>query len=69
MFIVFINIVESLFSDIFPPFVFNNIMEVPFIFSPRIFSSSAASLLITLFLSMTYIFARFWLAATNPFCI
>ena len=38
MFIVFINIVESLFSDIFPPFVFNNIMEVPFIFSPRVSS-------------------------------
>ena len=34
MFIVFINIVESPFSDIFSPFVFNNIMEVPFISPP-----------------------------------
>jgi len=34
---VFINIVERLFSDIFSPFVFNNIVEHPFIFSPRVF--------------------------------
>ena len=40
MFLVFINIVETLFSDIFSPFVFNNIMEVSFIFSPRVFSLS-----------------------------
>ena len=37
MFFVFINIMESPISDIFPPFVFNNIMEVTFIFSPRVF--------------------------------
>ena len=41
MFLIFINIVESPISDIFSPFVFNNIMEVPFIFSPRDFSPSA----------------------------
>jgi len=29
--------VERLFSDIFSPFVFNNIVEHPFIFSPRVF--------------------------------
>jgi hypothetical protein len=28
---------ERLISDIFTPFVFNNIMEVTFIFSPRVF--------------------------------
>ena len=28
---------ERLLSDIFPPFVFNNIMEVTFIFRPRFF--------------------------------
>ena len=37
MFIVFINIVESPFSDILSPFVFNNIMEVPFISPPPAF--------------------------------
>jgi len=29
--------VESLLSDIFSPFVFNNIVEHPFIFSPPVF--------------------------------
>ena len=35
---LFINIMERPVSDIFPPFVFNNIMEDTFIFSPRVFS-------------------------------
>ena len=34
---LFSNIMERLISDIFPPFVFNNIMEDTFIFSPRVF--------------------------------
>ena len=34
----FNNIMERLISDIFPLFVFNNIMEVTFIFPPRVFS-------------------------------
>jgi hypothetical protein len=34
---LFINIMERSISDIFPPFVFNNIMEDTFIFSPRVF--------------------------------
>ena len=34
----FTNIMEGPFSDIFTPFVFNNIMEDTFIFSPRVFS-------------------------------
>jgi hypothetical protein len=37
MFLVFINIMESPISDIISPFVFNNIMEVSFIFSPAFF--------------------------------
>jgi len=41
MFFVFINIMESPISDIFPPFVFNNIMEVPFISPPPRFSTLA----------------------------
>ena len=35
---LFINIMERLFSDIFPPFVFNNIMEDTCIFPPRVLS-------------------------------
>ena len=35
---LFIDIMERPISDIFPPFVFNNIMEDTFIFSPRVFS-------------------------------
>jgi hypothetical protein len=35
---LFINIMERPISDIFPPFVFNDIMEDTFIFSPRVFS-------------------------------
>jgi hypothetical protein len=38
MCIVIIYIMESLVSDIFSICVFNNIMEVTFIFSPRDFS-------------------------------
>ena len=39
---VFINIMERLFSGIFPPFVFNNIMEDTFIFCPpRFFAGSS----------------------------
>ena len=34
---VFINIMERPVSDIFTPFVFNNIMEDTFIFPPRVF--------------------------------
>jgi hypothetical protein len=34
MFIVFMHIMEKPVSDIFSPCVFNNIMEVTFIFSP-----------------------------------
>jgi len=37
MYIVFIHIVERPVSDIFSTCVFNNIMEVTFIFSPRVF--------------------------------
>ena len=35
---LFINIMERPVSDIFSPFVFNNIMEDTFIFPPRVFS-------------------------------
>ena len=41
MCIVFIHIVERPVSDIFSTCVFNNIMEVTFIFSPRDFSVSS----------------------------
>ena len=34
MSLIFINIMERPISDKFSTFVFNNIMEVPFIFSP-----------------------------------
>jgi hypothetical protein len=37
MCIVFMYIMEKPVSDIFSTFVFNNIMEVTFIFSPRVF--------------------------------
>ena len=37
MFFVFMDIMERTVSDIFSIFVFNNIMEVTFIFSPRRF--------------------------------
>jgi len=40
---------ERLFSDIFPPFVFNNIMEDTFIFSPRVFGAQSPSQAINLF--------------------
>jgi hypothetical protein len=36
----FNNIMEGIVSDIFDAFVFNNIMEDTFIFSPRIFWGS-----------------------------
>ena len=39
MCIIFIDIMERHVSDIFSICVFNNIMEVTFIFSPRVFSS------------------------------
>ena len=37
MCIIFMHIMERPVSDIFSPCVFNNIMEVTFIFSPRVF--------------------------------
>jgi hypothetical protein len=43
MFFIFNNIMESPISDIFSQFVFNNIMEVSFIFSPRVFSQPDAT--------------------------
>ena len=36
MCLIFIYMMERPFSDIFSPCVFNNIMEVTFIFSPRV---------------------------------
>ena len=42
MCIVFIYIMERLVSDIFSPCVFNNIMELTFIFPPRIFAGPIA---------------------------
>jgi hypothetical protein len=39
MCIIFIDIMERPVSDIFSTCIFNNIMEVTFIFSPRVFSS------------------------------
>ena len=52
MFIVFYNIMESPVSDIFSIFVFNNTMEVTFIFSPRVFSAFHPSRLLTNLFSM-----------------
>jgi hypothetical protein len=42
MCIVFIYIMERLVSDIFSPCFFNNIMELTFIFSPRVFAGPIA---------------------------
>ena len=39
MYCIFIEIMARLFSDIFPTFVFNNIMAEAFTFSPRAFLS------------------------------
>jgi hypothetical protein len=39
MWLVFMNIMERPVSDIFSICVFNNIMGLTFIFSPRVFSS------------------------------
>jgi hypothetical protein len=41
MFILFIHIMERRVSDIFSICIFNNIMEVTFIFSPRAFFAAA----------------------------
>jgi len=43
MCLIFIHIVERSVSDIFSTCVFNNIMEVTFIFSPRDFAGPRAS--------------------------
>ena len=42
MCIVFMHIMERPVSDIFSTCVFNNIMEVTFIFSPRVFAGPIA---------------------------
>jgi hypothetical protein len=39
MYFVFIHIMERPVSDIFPTCVFNNIVELIFIFSPRVFKA------------------------------
>jgi hypothetical protein len=68
MCIVFINIVERLFSDIFSTFVFNKIADVPSIFrSPRVLASPATSQRLTRFISTTYTVARFRQKTINPF--
>ncbi len=70
MFIVFINIMERLFSDIFSTFVFNKIAGTPSIFlSPRVLASPAIMPRITRFISITYTVARFWQKTINPFCM
>ncbi len=43
---------ERLFSDIFTPFVFNNIMEDTFIFSPVFFRDPATRNELTVFVSI-----------------
>ena len=65
----FINIMERHVSDIFPPFVFNNIMEDTFIFSPAFFRCPVSSSELTVLISIRYIFARFSLSIANPFCL
>ena len=49
---LFINIMERPFSDIFTPFVFNNIMEDTFIFSPAFFRYPIAEGELTVLVSM-----------------
>jgi hypothetical protein len=48
----FNNIMESSISGIFPPFVFNNIMKLTFIFSPRVFSLPGTKNELTILVSM-----------------
>ena len=51
--LVFNNIMARLFSDILSPFVFNNIMGLTFIFSPRVFWLPATKSELTILVSMT----------------
>ena len=48
----FNNIMEGSISGIFPPFVFNNIMKLTFIFSPRVFSLPGTKDELTILVSM-----------------
>ena len=50
---LFNNIMERPVSDIFPPFVFNNIMEDTFIFPPAFFCCRASGNQLTGLISMT----------------
>src|SRR5208283_3300671 len=50
---VFINIMERPISDIFPPFVFNNIMEDTFIFPPAFFRRPVTRNELTIVISTT----------------
>ncbi len=67
--LIFINIMERPISDIFSQFVFNNIMEVTFIFSPRVFRHRTVDNKLTIFVSIAYKFAEFSLFIANYFSI
>ena len=56
---VFIDIMERPVSDIFSTFVFNNIMEVTFIFSPRVFRAQLNTKRITYLVSVTWRISKF----------
>jgi len=69
MFIVFIHIMERPVSNIFSACVFNNIMEVTFIFPPPAFFPAPFPVSqITYLISIGYIFAAFTFTSANRFC-
>ena len=65
MCIIFIDIMERPVSDIFSICVFDNIMEVTFIFSPRVFSTPLNIKRITCLVSATWRIPKFGMKIAN----
>jgi len=63
------NIMERLISDIFPPFVFNNIMEDTFIFPPPRFFAPRQQPQTNCFCFNDIVSAQFCPFAINTFCL
>jgi hypothetical protein len=61
----FNNIAREARTDIFPPFVFNNIARLSFIFSPRDFWRLCSNNRLTALFTIAYVFVEFWPFAAN----